>query len=277
MKNLIAHEDKRLLSATASSGAKAQSPADAKKIYDLLFDDVENEPITSIGIAEDNPDYVRLCAFLGERAKAELRSVISRTREARKILSSPLSVVGSTNESSQKRSDSAGEWTMAEYSDGLKLRKTLAFNKDCVAKHFPSVAVPTDLQAAGEALAKEVAGARAEARQRIWALIKPHVPKWALGTVLLMVSESAWGVLHAYTMSMPHMLTEVIDGGTTGRAAKHCLMVGMAYLLNFPVDTLGDVLVDDVEAEVQLKLRASVMATVLAQDRAYFDAHQVGA
>ena len=36
------------------------------------------------------------------------------------------------------------------------------------------------------------------------------------------------------------------------------------------IDTLGDVLVDDVEAEVQLTLRASVMATVLAQDRAYF-------
>ncbi len=46
--------------------------------------------------------------------------------------------------------------------------------------------------------------------------------------------------------------------------------------LNFPIDTLGDVLVDDVEAEVLLKLRSSVMATVLSQDREYFDAHQVG-
>lgn len=82
-----------------------------------------------------------------------------------------------------------------------------------------------------------------------------------------MISETLWGVLHAYTMSMPQLLTETIDRGTVGRAAQHCCTVGMAYLLNFPIDTLGDVLVDDVEAEVQLKLRSAVMATVLAQDR----------
>ena len=78
------------------------------------------------------------------------------------------------------------------------------------------------------------------------------------------------------TLSLPHTLTTVIDAGTKARAAKSCLTMGLAYLLNFPIDTLGDVLVDDVEAEVLLKLRSSVMATVLSQDREYFDAHQVG-
>jgi hypothetical protein len=166
----------------------------------------------------------------------------------------------------------------------------------CVCVRQPS------LLAQGAALAKEIVRHKQVARGRIWALMRPHVPKWVLGTALLMFSETLWGVLHSYTMSMPHVLTASLDAGTRARAARHCLTVGMAYLvsgdsprhthhrwcagtdrwvcllgqLNYPIDTLGDVLVDDVEAEVQLKLRTAVMATVLAQDREYFDAHQVG-
>jgi hypothetical protein len=244
----------------------AKQAADAKKLCDLLFDDVENGPVTAIGVPADDPDYLAIEQLLKRRAAEELRTTIDRTRAAR---------AAAVGEEAVRQTDGDGVFTAVEYADGGRLNKALEFNKESVAKHFRAAAAPAALLAEAKALAKEIAGVQRQARQRILALVLPHFPKWLCGTLLLMLSETLWGVLHSYTMSLPHTLTAVIDGGTRARAARACLTVGMAYMLNFPIDTLGDVLVDDVEADVQLKLRASVMATVLAQDREYFDAHQV--
>ena len=268
MRNLLHYEQNGCGSEDGDEGAAgAKKEADAKKLHGLIFDDIENGPVTKIGIAPDHPDLVEIKRRLGVRARKELRSAIDRTRAAR--------AVPRANEH-KKLTDEDGVFTRAEYADGVRLSKCLKFHKEQVQAHFPDVAAPKELLAEAKTLSKEIAGARSQARQRIRALVMPHFPKWLCGTLLLMVSETLWGLLHSMTLSLPHTLTTVIDGGTKARAARSCLTMGLAYLLNFPIDTLGDVLVDDVEAEVLLKLRSSVMATILSQDREYFDAHQVG-
>ena len=260
MRSLLAYE--------ADGTADEKKRADAKKLFDLIFDDVENGPVTTIGVPADQPDYVELKARLGVRAQAELRTAVARTRAAR---AAPRS-----GDEKAQLSDDEGTFSQSEFADGTKLNKCLTFARESVGKHFKDAALPAELLAEAKALSKEIKAERQEARQRIRALVMPHFPKWLCGTLLLMVSETLWGVLHSLTLSLPHRLTTVIDAGTRARAVKSCLTMGLAYMLNFPIDTLGDVLVDDVEAEVLLKLRTSVMATVLAQDREYFDVHQVG-
>ena len=265
MRNLLRYEQED--GSGEEDGKDSRKEADSKKLFQLIFDDVENGPVTAIGIEPDEPDLLEIKRLLGVRVQKELRSAIDRTRTAR---------AGARADEQKRLTDASGVFTAAEYSDGARLNKCLSFHKDSVKAHFPEVAAPKELLAEAKTLSKEIAGARNQARQRIRELVMPHFPKWLCGTLLLMVSETLWGLLHSMTLSLPHTLTTVIDGGTTARAARSCLTMGLAYLLNFPIDTLGDVFVDDVEAEVLLKLRSSVMATVLSQDREYFDAHQVG-
>ncbi len=189
--------------------AAAKKRADAKKLHGLIFDDVENGPVTKIGIAPDHPDLLEIKRLLGVRVAQELRTTIDRTRTAR---------AGTRADEQKRLSDEDGVFTAAEYADGVRLNKCLSFHKESVKAHFPDVAAPKELLAEAKVLAKEIAGARNQARQRIRALVMPHFPKWLCGTLLLMVSETLWGVLHSMTLSLPHTLTTVIDGGTKARA-----------------------------------------------------------
>lgn len=85
MRNLLRYEQE--LSASESSteedkekaaADKKKKEADAKKLFQLIFDDVENGPVTKIGIAVDEADFVEIKRMLGERAHSELRSAIDR-------------------------------------------------------------------------------------------------------------------------------------------------------------------------------------------------------
>ena len=61
---------------------------------------------------------------------------------------------------------------------------------------------------------------------------------------------------------------------TNARAVRMALMCAGGFLLNWPLDMLGDTLVDTVEAKMQLGLRTAVMDSLLRQDREYFDHNQ---
>eukprot|EP01048_Picozoa_sp_COSAG05_P013909 COSAG05_NODE_1527_length_4634_cov_4.068137_1_plen_456_part_00 len=63
---------------------------------------------------------------------------------------------------------------------------------------------------------------------------------------------------------------------TMARAAKWSAAVGVGFLFNWPLDNMGDTLVDSVQAKMQLELRNAVMEALLSQDREYFDHHASG-
>jgi hypothetical protein len=148
MRQLIAYEKALMCGEGGGRGKGRKKLADAKKLHGLLFDDVENKPVTAIGIAPTDPDYVRLRAALGERAASELRSAIARTRSARTAAAAArpgasllrVAEADEGGEGAAKRTDEQGEWAVADYTDGLKLRKAMAFAKEQVRRHFPDVA-----------------------------------------------------------------------------------------------------------------------------------------
>ncbi len=304
MENLLAHEDARLAllkgeekqkalekeqaeGATKDEGMHATSkaskddktddkkstvdkkPADAEKLYKILFDEVENEPITSIGIDLESANYKRMKALLATRTASHLETVASRTRASREL---PVA-----KHQTSELKDEEGTYPARDYIDGMKLVKAIKFAKDSVQKFFGKDMVPKDLLRECEHLSKNVAKARTEARSRIFALLRPHMKKWAWATGMMMVSETVLtSFTYAYALGLPYKLTAVLDKGTMSRAAVDCLMLFFVYLLMFPVWIFSSSVCDDVEAEVQLKLRSAVMSTVLSQDREYFDFHQVG-
>ena len=57
--------------------------ADAHKLYDLLFDTVEESPVTCLGIPDDHAAYTGTLTLLKERINTELKDMIRKTELAR--------------------------------------------------------------------------------------------------------------------------------------------------------------------------------------------------
>ena len=77
MRNLLHYEQNGCGSEGGDEGAAgAKKEADAKKLHGLIFDDIENGPVTKIGIAPDHPDLVEIKRRLGVRARKELRRAL---------------------------------------------------------------------------------------------------------------------------------------------------------------------------------------------------------
>jgi hypothetical protein len=266
LENLLRYEDFRA-GLVGSADPEVQKKlkqlkvADAKKLYALLFDDVENAPITAIGVSADDAGYMRAVGLLQERTAAELETAIERTTRSRsaEMLLDTSSVT--------EQEDSTGQtYVPQEYRDGGKLKTAVAMAKK-VNKSFGKDGIAKALLGKAKDVQAEIKAKNKAARSRIIALIIPHLPKWICGTLLLMWTETMWGVLRSYTLTLPQQLTQHMDDGTIGRAAFKIFNVFFAFFMNFPIDTFADCLVDDVEGEVRLKLRSAVMATVLSQDR----------
>ena len=278
MGNLLAHEDRRLalLAKKAEEEAKPADgpekpeakkaekidtkPAEAEKLYKLLFDDVENAPITAIGVCADDPLYTRTRGLLAARTVVELKNVMERTKMARAV---PVA-----KQQTMELKDDDGTFVARDYIDGMKLVKKLKFAKDQVIKFFGKDMVAPEVMKETQDYAKAVAKARKASRGRIIALMRPHCMKWLRATVMLMASETLLtSFTYAYALGLPYKLTNQLDSGTMSRAAGEVIMMFFVYALSFPIWIYSSSLVDDVEAEVQLKLRSAVMATVLSQDR----------
>jgi ABC-type multidrug transport system fused ATPase/permease subunit len=247
---------------------KTLKPADAKKLFDLLYDHVESAPITKIGVSDDNEMYVRLKALLGQRTSEELVNETARTRTARAGEATMMDV--------DEYEDEVGKYSAREYHDGQRLIKKVKFAKDSVCKIFGKDMVEAEALSDGRAVIAEIAETRKAARRRILRLITPHFPKWLAGTLILMATETCFAFLRAWSFGLAQSLTQLPGPHTMANTLRDCITLGIGYILIFPIDTVGDALIDDVEAEVQLKLRSAIMSTVLAQDREYFDTHQVG-
>lgn len=248
---------------------KEKKPADARKLFEVIFDDVENSPITAIGVAPDDAAFLQVKAMLKAKAAEELQTTISRTLAS---LDSP-----AITAAADELKDDLGSYKVRDYRDGLKLTKEVKFCKDSLLVHFGKSFVPNDLLDNAQKIQKEGASRRKQARAQILTIVSPLFKKLAVGVGLRMATETFFGGFsYSYSMSLPAKLTATINADTMRRTFVECVALGFAYFLVLPPDIYGDVLIDDVQSEVSLKLRSAIMATVLAQDREYFDLHQVG-
>jgi len=214
MKNMCEYEDYREKALAAKDGgdaaaaeedskdaaaAKKLKPADAKKLFDLLYDHVENAPVSAIGVASDDPMYIRLVALLGVRATEELANATERTQRSRDG--------GAVTMEVDEYEDSVGKFAARDYYDGQKLLKQVKFSTDSVGKHFGKELVGAEAISEAKKLIAEIAKTRKAARQRIISLITPHFPKWLAGTLILMGTETCFSFLVSWSFGLPRQCT----------------------------------------------------------------------
>jgi hypothetical protein len=244
-----------------------KTPPDARKMLSLLWDEVEHGSITKIGIDRAQDWYQRAVGLLKERFDVELQEALDKTKLANGL-------PGVSAKTAWSSSPEAVE-KVEEFKDGEKLLELLELVKTQVAVGFGKRLVDQGLVRQGRALVKLVSARRAAAVRRIWLLFRPHARKWVAGTVILMGTECMWGFLFGWLVSMANLAHD-LSPDTMPRAARMGMMVAVGFLFNWPMDNLGDTLVDAVEAKMQLGLRSAVMESLLRQDREYFDHHQSG-
>ena len=261
----------------ADSGKKEEKiPPPSLKLFELLFDEIEHSPITSIGVSKDDLRYNEAMFLLAQRLQDELREHIDKTRLARQ-LHAGVALDPSVNVPKDT----------PQFMDGDKMVKFARFARDRVRRgmKYQHPAFQRDTIRKVDALIKEAlvyskqigAESRRAARQ-IWLLIKPYVKFLVPGTLLLMCTEVSWGFWYGQVMALPNigLNTAGNPAAAMAEASRMCLLCFVWFLFNKPADDLGDTLIDNSQVYFTLALRDQVMRSILRQDREYFDLHQAG-
>ncbi len=242
--------------------SKKKEPPDAKRMLELLYDEVESGSITKLGVDARSEWYTQSVALLKERVELELREAIEKTTKARGVMMA-------------ESNDPKVLSEMDEWADGDKLADKVKMVKERVYKAFGKKLVDPKLMKEAKKVLSDVANQQKMAMIRIWRLFKPHAHRWVAGTMILMVTECLWGFLEGNLVALTQLAYD-LKPDTLPRTVRWIGMVAAGYLFNWPFDNLGDTLVDGVESKLQLELRQAVMGALLSQDREYFDHHQTG-
>ena len=241
------------------SGAKKQAP-DAKKIFSLVFDEVEDGPITSIGIDPEAEWYKRALVMLRKQMETELVEATDNTKLARGLVEPPAAGMP----------DKVEDWK-----DGEKLMTKVRLADNDVCRAFGKRFLDRDVVKEARRVVGVLVKARKAAVMRIFKLFVPHAPRWLAGTGILMLTETMWGFLFGELASTAQLAYD-LNENTMRLALLQSLKVFIWFVFNWPLDNLGDTLVDDVESMLQLDLRNAVMGSIMSQDREFFDSQQAG-
>ncbi len=260
----------------ADSGKKDEKiPPPSLKLFELLFDEIEHGPITSIGVSKDDESYNQGMVMLARRVQEELREHIDKTRLARKLhqgvpLGPDVNVPKDT----------------PQYTDGDKMVKFAKFARDRVRrgmkyKHpaFHRATIRSIDKLVKEALtySKQIGAESRRAARQIWLLLKPYVKFLVPGTLILMCTEVSWGFWYGQVQALPFIGNKQGEpAALLAEASRSCLFMFVWFLFNKPLDDLGDTLMDNSQVYFTLGLRDQVMRSILRQDREYFDLHQAG-
>lgn len=166
-------------------GAGSKDGADAQKLYDMLFDDVEQQPVTCLGIKADHPAFADTLALLKSRVNEELKQTVRKTRVA----------LGS-----EAAEDGENAEDLEDYKEGGKLSECIEFSKNA-AKHFKKVEpglVDGAALAEAQALEKKIHTSRNELLKGIYAALLPILPGYSLSILLNTVHSTLNGIMWAY-------------------------------------------------------------------------------
>ena len=241
---------------------KPKKPPDAKRMIDLLFDEVENGNITLLGVDKNLTWYQKSVALLKERVEAELRDAIDKTMHAQKIMQ-----VGSTDPAVLKEMD--------DWHDGEKLHEHVKLVTDRVYKAFGKQLVDRSMMKEARNVLTLLGLQKKVAVRRIWQIFRPQALHWVIGTLLLACAEVAAGFLEGNLVALAQLAFE-LQPDTMARTGRSLAMWAVGFAFYWPMDNLGNALVDEVQTVMQLGLRQAVLTSLLCQDREYFDHHQTG-
>lgn len=246
----------------SEEAAKPKKPPDAKRMIDLLFDEVENGNITLLGVDKNVPWYRNSVQLLKERIEAELRAAIDKTMHARKMME-----VGSTDPVVLKEMD--------EWHDGEKLHEHVKLVTDRVYRGFGKHLVDRTLMKEARDVLMLLGLQKKVAIRRIWQIFRPQAMRWIMGTLMLACAEVAAGFLEGNLVALAQLAYQ-LQPDTLTRTGRSLAMWAVGFAFYWPMDNLGNALVDEVQTVMQLGLRQAVLTSLLCQDREYFDHHQTG-
>jgi ABC-type multidrug transport system fused ATPase/permease subunit len=239
------------------------TPPESLRIFDLVVDEIFEEPVTKQGISEMNAQFLAMRHLLGTRLSEEMRETTAKTLHAR-----GLSVPGTDVVPSDELRDVDG------YHSGEKLRGIITLAKK-VKRHFPDlVNVSTDVKQAKAALALVGAMQRNRLRQLL-SLLAPSFPYWCMAVLI-------HGSLECVVARLCTGQTAIMDlVGTKKITVAQATILIMQWLSGWYVLRIWGWFVAGLfqgraSRTFSIRVRGEVMRTILRQDFEYFDKNPAG-
>jgi hypothetical protein len=136
LKSIVVLEEARLARLAKKAGGEKKETADdrvaagnekpptAKRLFDALFERVEDQLVTeALGIPPDDPWFLRVVALFQNRVQAELSEAETSTTDAQAAGAPPVKTTPATLQ------------PVADYADGEKLSRVIDFTRDEAIKH----------------------------------------------------------------------------------------------------------------------------------------------
>jgi hypothetical protein len=182
-----------------------------EKCFEVLHCDVEDAPITVLGIAKDNASYAQGVLLLRSTASEEIVEVVTRTRYARKhalALEADAKGKHTMPDGKEVAADELLKYTTGELLDNfLDLLKKVEthFGDDLIDDRAAKVDAA--------ALRKEIGNDKRSYWYRLIHLATPLVPKWGLATLMEVVATGILDPMFRIT------LTQVADDAMQGASS----------------------------------------------------------
>jgi len=266
---------------TAGGGAKEEEkvrkPPTGKELFKLVWDEIEDKPVTELGVEED-ANYREIWNLFVERLKADLERAQKLTKLARTIEEGGLEWNAEIKAKTKifETDDELNRQLLKEYDDGSKLQDLITFvRKDVELAFGKDTVLPEAFVAAQEAYIKREFGAISwQNSAPIYNILKPLLPVLTLSMIALCIESS---VSHIVWHGMQLVLDGLLEGGKTQDDILTSIKSVLVKLFFVRVlDWTGMQLYNRAGNQFRLDLQNAVLAGITKQDTEFFDFNTSG-
>jgi ABC-type multidrug transport system fused ATPase/permease subunit len=247
---------------------KVKRPPEAKELFEMLFDEVEERHVTEYGISRTDETYVEVLALFHKTVPEAIKEATRCTRIAR----------GLATEQERTRCDEPKR--VALFKDGVRLRNLLDIYEGqrrgaaTIKRHFGELVEKEVLEAARSCSALVDREQRASGIGVLLALCRPHLPLYALSG-LLMAFDSAIGAANWHSVSQ---LLDGVDAGNTSLSELRSIFLQtyLKFVLCVFSHLTSCYMTEKVAGRFGNAVKTEVLRGVLRQDTVFFDIYPSG-
>lgn len=253
----------------ADDGSNApKRPPEAKELFEMLFDEIEERHVTDYGVSPSCPEYTGVLALFRDTVPRAVQEATRCTRVARGMASEEELLCGDD----PKR--------IALFKDGQRLRDILQLYESTSAsvatikRHFGDLVSESILCSARECARTIDRDNRASGMSVLFGIARPHLKLYALSAAL-MAFDSATGAANWHAVAT---LLDGIDAGTMTLAELRATFLQTYAKLGLCIfaHLTSCYLTEKVAGRFANAVKGQVLRGVLRQDTVFFDTYPSG-
>jgi len=254
-----------------------RKPPTGKELFKLVWDEIENKPVTELGVARDE-NYQKVWDLFKERLRADIEKAQKLTKLARDIDEGESEWNDKTKAQTKvfETDEELNLQLLKEFEDGNKLQDLVSFVRNEVERAFgKDKAIPEKFIRGVEQFIKyEIGSVTWRNSAPVLNILKPLIPIWVLAMMALCLESS---VSHLVWHGMQLVLDGLLDGQRGSEEITREIKAVLVKLFFVRVmDWTGCQLFNRVRNQFRLDIQNAVMSSITKQDTEFFDFNTTG-